>query len=292
MLDSLSAIPDGSGVIYSRRRGQRQGRLRAVPGPAEGRQAGGDHEHAARRIRSGRLARWQPVAHVSNHLGNIDLFTMPIAGGEKKHVEITGLKFRKPSRPPAGAGTRRKGQADAGAPVRAGLRRQGLRPQGRADLLLFPRSATLHAKAFSSASGDDTFPVPAGKIAAGRRSRASSTTSRSGHRRCAPRARPRRSPSHAALDQLEPDAAGTPARITSTPITTASYYQRPKESLRLAGGRGSEHGQHDRRQLRRARSSTIRNSSAARRIRSRTAATCCTGDRSTATAIRWATWLF
>ena len=37
------------------------------------------------------------IAHVSNHLGNIDLFTMPISGGEQKHVAINSLKFRQPS---------------------------------------------------------------------------------------------------------------------------------------------------------------------------------------------------
>ena len=37
------------------------------------------------------------IAHVSNHLGNLDIFLMPAGGGEKKHVQITSLKFRRPS---------------------------------------------------------------------------------------------------------------------------------------------------------------------------------------------------
>ena len=37
------------------------------------------------------------IAFASNRLGNMDLFTMPVEGGEAEHVGIQGLKFRQPS---------------------------------------------------------------------------------------------------------------------------------------------------------------------------------------------------
>ncbi len=37
------------------------------------------------------------IAFASNRLGNIDLFTMPAAGGEAEHLQIDSLKFRKPA---------------------------------------------------------------------------------------------------------------------------------------------------------------------------------------------------
>ena len=34
------------------------------------------------------------IAFVSNNLGNMDLFTMPVAGGDAEHLQVEGLQFR------------------------------------------------------------------------------------------------------------------------------------------------------------------------------------------------------
>jgi Tol biopolymer transport system component len=96
-LQSLSALPDGSGLIYGAdvvngagnfelyRIGAKGGKPVCITNTPR-------DEFAPAVSPDGRL-----VAHVSNQMGNIDLYTMPVAGGEKKHVVITGLKFRKPA---------------------------------------------------------------------------------------------------------------------------------------------------------------------------------------------------
>src|ERR1044072_5973997 len=95
-LNSVSALPDGSGVIYS---------ADVVNGK-------GDYElyRAGRDRRTSGITKTKrdefppavspdgrSIAYASNQLGNLDLFVMPIAGGDGKHVRITGLKFRRPS---------------------------------------------------------------------------------------------------------------------------------------------------------------------------------------------------
>ena len=103
------------------------------------------------------------IAHVSNHLGNIDVFTMPAAGGEKEHVAITGLKFRR------AAGKVRVQIKDAlGKPARARLYvRAGdgkaYAPAG-APLYYYPLEPGGGREGFFVAGGDDTFPVPAGPL--------------------------------------------------------------------------------------------------------------------------------
>ena len=96
ILQKLAALPDGSGAIYSAdvvngagnfelyRIGAKGGKPVCITNTAR-------DEFAPAVSPDGRL-----VAHVSNQLGNIDLFTMPVSGGEKKHIGITGLKFRSP----------------------------------------------------------------------------------------------------------------------------------------------------------------------------------------------------
>ena len=96
-IHSIAAIPDGTGVVYSavvvNGKGDRE--LYRVPkdGGAPVAITNTPRDEMAPAVSPD--SKW--VAHVSNHLGNIDLFVMPIGGGEKRHVGITGLKFRKPS---------------------------------------------------------------------------------------------------------------------------------------------------------------------------------------------------
>ncbi|MCI0626112.1 MAG: hypothetical protein L0387_31465, partial [Acidobacteria bacterium] len=97
LLHSLSAFPDGSGAVYSadvvNGRGNyelyRVGREGGQPSTALTNTDRDEFNPAV--SPDGRF-----IAHVSNQLGNMDLFVMPAAGGEKTHVRITDLKFSKP----------------------------------------------------------------------------------------------------------------------------------------------------------------------------------------------------
>ena len=103
------------------------------------------------------------IAHVSNHLGNIDLFTMPVSGGEKNHVRITDLRFRRPS------GRVRVRVRDAlGRETRVRLHvrasdDKAYAPAG-SPLFYFPVDPGKGREGFFIATGDDTFPVPAGSL--------------------------------------------------------------------------------------------------------------------------------
>lgn len=103
------------------------------------------------------------IAHVSNHLGNIDLFTMPISGGDKTHVRLTELKFRQPS-----GQLRLRVLDELGKPTPARLYVRA--SDGKAycpagsPIYYFPLEPGRGREGLFVASGDDTFPLPAGKV--------------------------------------------------------------------------------------------------------------------------------
>ncbi|MEX2261095.1 MAG: CehA/McbA family metallohydrolase [Bryobacteraceae bacterium] len=163
LMHSLSAIPDGSGVIYSADVVNGKGDYELYRVPAKGGKPvpitnTNRDEFAPAVSPDSRL-----VAHVSNHFGNIDLFTMSVNGGDKKHVKIDNLKFRNPS-----GHLRVKVLDETGqpTPVRLYVRAsdgKAYSPRGVSIFYYFldpgrPREG------FFIGSGDDTFPVPAGKI--------------------------------------------------------------------------------------------------------------------------------
>ena len=101
------------------------------------------------------------IAHASNHLGNLDLFTMPIGGGEKKHVRITGLKFREPA-----GKVRAKVLDELGKPVRLHVEAsdgKAYGPRGE-EIFYYPLETRGRREGFFVASGDDTFVAPAGTL--------------------------------------------------------------------------------------------------------------------------------
>ncbi|HYM09211.1 MAG TPA: CehA/McbA family metallohydrolase [Bryobacterales bacterium] len=166
-LNSLSALPDGSGVIYSadvvNGKGNyelyRVGRYSDKP-PAE-------PVNITNTIRDEFSPAVSPdgrrIAVASNHLGNIDLFTMPVAGGEKKHVRLTGLKFRDPSGRLRVRVTDELGQR---TPVRLYVSASDGKaycPAG-SPIFYYPLDPGAGRQGFFVASGDDTFPVPAGRV--------------------------------------------------------------------------------------------------------------------------------
>ncbi len=162
-LHSLSALPDGSGAVYSavvvNGRGNhelyRVGRQGGAPVALTNTER--DEFAPAVSPDGGR------IAHVSNHLGNIDIFLMPAGGGAKTHVKITGLKFRGPS-----GRLRVKVLDETGQPTRARLHnvasdQKSYAPDGR-PIFYQPLDASGPRTGFFLSSGEDEFPVPAGRV--------------------------------------------------------------------------------------------------------------------------------
>ncbi len=162
-LHSLSAAPDGASVVYSAvevngkgdrdlyRVGREGGKPVAITNTPR-------DEFSPAVSPDGRR-----IAHVSNHLGNVDLFVMPAAGGEKTHVRLSGLKFRKPS-----ARVRVKVVDELGAPTPARLYvraadGKAYAPPG-SSIFYYPLEPGGPREGFFLSSGDDEFPVPAGPL--------------------------------------------------------------------------------------------------------------------------------
>ena len=162
-IHSLAAIPDGSGVVYAavvvNGKGDRE--LFRVP------REGGAPVAITNTARDEFAPAVSPdskwVAHVSNHLGNIDLFVMPIGGGEKRHVKITGLKFRR-----LGARVRVKVLDEKGeaTPVRLYVRAsdgKAYGPQG-SPMFYFGLDPSQPREGFFVADGGGEFALPAGRL--------------------------------------------------------------------------------------------------------------------------------
>ena len=162
-IHSLSAIPDGSGVIYSavvvNGKGDRE--LYRVP------RDGGAPVAITNTPRDEFAPSVSPdgkqVAHVSNHLGNLDLFVMPIAGGDKRHVRISQLKFRKPS-----GRVRIKVLDERGEPTPVRLYvvasdNKAYGPQG-SSMFYFGLDPQQPREGFFVADGDDEFALPSGRL--------------------------------------------------------------------------------------------------------------------------------
>jgi TolB protein len=162
-ITSIAALPDGSGVVYSGahvngkgdhdlwRIGARGGQPSAITSTAR-------DEFSPAISRDGR---W--IAHVSNHLGNLDLFVIPAAGGDRRHVAIGKLKFRNPS-----GRVRIKLLDETGQSTRARL--YVIASDGKAYT---PRGNPIFyqtvdpgrpREGFFVASGDDEFDLPAGRL--------------------------------------------------------------------------------------------------------------------------------
>ena len=163
LLHSISALPDGSGLVYSAdevngignyelyRIGPRGGKPVAITDTER-------DEFAPAVSPDGRR-----IAYVSNELGNIDLFMKPVAGGAGKHVRISGLKFRKPSGRLRVQVYDERGEA---TPVRLYVRASDGKaycPPG-SMIYSYTLDPKLDREGFFLSSGDDAFPVPAGAV--------------------------------------------------------------------------------------------------------------------------------
>ncbi len=162
-LHSLSALPDGSGVIYSgdvvNGKGDyelyRVGRQGGTPAPITNTER---DEFAPAVSPDGRR-----IAHVSNQLGNLDLFVMPVSGGAKTHVQLKALKFRGPS---GRVRVRILDESGKPSPARLYVRAsdgKGYAPAG-SPIFYYGLDPGAAREAFFVASGDDEFPAPAGRL--------------------------------------------------------------------------------------------------------------------------------
>ncbi|MEZ5354816.1 MAG: CehA/McbA family metallohydrolase [Bryobacteraceae bacterium] len=103
------------------------------------------------------------IAFDSNRLGNLDLFTMPIGGGEPNHVRITGLRFRG-----AQARLRLAVRDETGQPARVRMfvsatDGKAYGPAG-APLFYYNLDPGQPREGFFLTSGDDEIVLPAGRV--------------------------------------------------------------------------------------------------------------------------------
>ena len=103
------------------------------------------------------------IAFASNVLGNIDVFTMPVEGGERRHARIDSLEFRQPA-----GRLRLKVVDELGQPTAARLYVEasdgkGYAPRGE-PIFYYPLEPGRQRDAFFVAVGEAEFAVPAGRL--------------------------------------------------------------------------------------------------------------------------------
>lgn len=162
-LHSVSALADGSGAVYSAtivngkgdrelyRIGNKGGKPVALTNTPR-------DEFSPAVSPDGKT-----IAHVSNQLGNLDLFLMPTAGGDKKHVPISALKFR-------AAASRLKvktfDEQGRPTPVRLYLRASDGKhyaPKG-SPIFYYGLDPDTPREGFFVGSGEDEIAAPAGRL--------------------------------------------------------------------------------------------------------------------------------
>ena len=148
MLQSLSALPDGSGADLLGGRGERSGQLRAVPHRREGRQAGSRITNTPRDEFAPAVSPDGRLWPTSRTRWATSICTpCPLRAARRSTSTSPSLKFRKPAGRVRVRTLDELGDAYAGPPVREGVGRKGVLSAGLADLLLLPRSTAAAAKA-------------------------------------------------------------------------------------------------------------------------------------------------
>ena len=93
VLDGISALPDG-GAVFSADVINGRGNFELYRVPKSGGEPAALTSTPRHELGPDVSPDGSRIAFASNQLGNIDLFTMPIKGGDARHVVISGLKFR------------------------------------------------------------------------------------------------------------------------------------------------------------------------------------------------------
>lgn len=163
LFHSISAMPDGSGIIYSADEVNRRGNYELYRIGAQG----GEPTALTNTERDEFAPSVSPdgrrIAFVSNQLGNIDLFTMTVSGGVQEHVRIADLRFRRPS---GRLRVQVRDELGEPSPVRLYVQASDGKaycPSG-SPMYYYDLRADQSREGFFLGSGDDTFPVPAGTV--------------------------------------------------------------------------------------------------------------------------------
>ncbi len=162
-LNRISALPDGSGIVYSADVVNGRGNYELYRVGRQGGTPAAITNTARDEFSPAVSPDGKRIAVYSNEMGNTDLYTMPIAGGEKKHVRLAGLKFRGPA-----GRVRVRVLDEQGQPTRVRLYvrasdGKAYAPAG-SPLYYYALDPGRSREGFFVASGDDTFPAPAGKV--------------------------------------------------------------------------------------------------------------------------------
>lgn len=163
IIEGLAAMPKGGGAVYAADMINSTGNYEIYSVP----HAGGKSVNLTNSDRDEFSPAVSPdgarIAHVSNHLGNIDLFVMPASGGSKEHVRIEDIRFRE-----ASGKLRVRVLDEHGKPsgamvyVRASDGK-GYCPRGK-SIYYYSLDPGQPREGFFVGTGDDTFPLPAGSV--------------------------------------------------------------------------------------------------------------------------------
>ncbi len=169
VLDGISALPDG-GAVFSADVINGRGNFELYRVPKNGGEPVALTTTPRHELGPDVSPDGSRIAFASNQLGNIDLFTLPIEGGDARHVVIDNLKFRSPS-----GRVRVKVLDEFGKPTAARLYVEasdgkGYAPRGE-PIFYFPLGVAQPAApggvarrdAFFVTLGDAEFEVPAGR---------------------------------------------------------------------------------------------------------------------------------
>ncbi len=162
-LHSMSALPDGSGVIYSAVIVNGKGDRELYRVSREGGKPTAITNTPRDEFSPAVSPDGKTIAHVSNHLGNIDIFTMPVNGGEKKHVPIGALRFGAPA---ANLRIRTVDESGSPSPVRLFLKASDGKTYAPKGTPVFYHGLDPGAprEGFFLTTGDDTVTLPAGRV--------------------------------------------------------------------------------------------------------------------------------